>query len=236
MTRLYYWLLFFPDVYCRSIMLPEMNKKLDPGRPPIEWWEYLRWLGIWHLLATTNGHDRRSFWSTNDVDDPRFKGSPFRLNDLMSRTRFEEILEVTSYFNLPYPAFKDDFHPVRQIVKAWNDNMYLIFIAAWIICLDESMSLWTNMWTCPGFVFCPQKPWDTGNEYHTIACGFFFDHLSHGDGRRKKAGKRPRQNGVRIARKDGWATFAHDAAHLECRSGRHSRLWLLRVVGYCRAS
>jgi hypothetical protein len=42
MTKLYYWLLFFPDVYCRSIMLPEMNKKLDPGRPPIEWWEYLR--------------------------------------------------------------------------------------------------------------------------------------------------------------------------------------------------
>jgi hypothetical protein len=55
MTKLDYWLLFFPDVYCRSIMLPEMNKK--PGRRPIEWWEYLRWLGIWHLLATTDGHD-----------------------------------------------------------------------------------------------------------------------------------------------------------------------------------
>jgi hypothetical protein len=47
MTKLDYWLLFFPDFYCRSIMLPEMNKKLDPGRPPIEWWEYLCWLGIW---------------------------------------------------------------------------------------------------------------------------------------------------------------------------------------------
>jgi hypothetical protein len=171
MTKLNYWLLFFPDVYCRSIMLPEMNKKLDPGRPPIEWWEYLCWLSIWHLLATTDGHDRRSFWSTNDGDDPRFKGAPFRLNDLMSRSRFEEILEVTSYFNLPYPAFNDDFHPIRQLLKAWNDNMYLIFIAAWFVCLNESMSLWTNMWTCPGFVFCPLKPWDTGNKYHTIASG-----------------------------------------------------------------
>jgi hypothetical protein len=40
-----------------------------------------------------------------------------------------------------------------------------------VVCLDESMSHWTKMWTCPGFVFCPRKPWDTGNEYHTIACG-----------------------------------------------------------------
>ena len=37
MTKLDYWLLFFPDVYCQSIMLPEMNKKLDPGRPSIKW-------------------------------------------------------------------------------------------------------------------------------------------------------------------------------------------------------
>jgi hypothetical protein len=68
MTKLDYWLLFFPDVYYQSIMWPEMSKKLDPGRPPIEWWEYLCWLGIWHLLATTDGHDRRSFWSMNDGD------------------------------------------------------------------------------------------------------------------------------------------------------------------------
>jgi hypothetical protein len=113
MTKLDYWLLFFPDVDCQTIMLPEMNKKLDLGRLPIEWLEYLRWLDIWHLPATTDGHDRRSFWSTNDGDDPHFKGAPLRLNDLMSMTRFEEILDVTSYFNLPYPAFKDDFHLVR---------------------------------------------------------------------------------------------------------------------------
>jgi hypothetical protein len=96
MTKLDYWLLFFPVVHCQSIMLPEMNRKLDLGRPPIEWWEYLRWMGIRHLLATTNGHDRRSFRSTNDRNGPRFKGAPFRLNDLMSRPRFEEILDVTT--------------------------------------------------------------------------------------------------------------------------------------------
>ena len=193
MTKLEHWMLFFPHDFCKSVMLPEMNKKLDPGRPPIEWWDYLRWLGIWHLLATTDGHDRRSFWSTNESDDRRFKGAPFRLNDLMSRTRFEEILDAITYFNLPYPAFKDDFHPIRQLVKAWNDNMEIIFSSAWIVCLDESMSLWTNMWTCPGWVFCPRKPWDCGNEYHTIACGvcsiIFHMEMMEGKWRPKELGQ-----------------------------------------------
>ena len=35
----------------------------------------------------------------------------------------------------------------------------------------QSMSTWTNMHTCPGFMFVPQKPWPFGNEYHTVCCG-----------------------------------------------------------------
>ncbi len=35
----------------------------------------------------------------------------------------------------------------------------------------ESMSKWMQRYICPGFVFCPRKPWPFGNEYHTIACG-----------------------------------------------------------------
>ena len=45
------------------------------------------------------------------------------------------------------------------------------FQPGWIACLDESMSTWTNKFTCPGFMFVPQKPWPFGNEYHTICCG-----------------------------------------------------------------
>ena len=36
------------------------------------------------------------------------------------------------------------------------------------------MSSLGNMFTCPGFVFCPRKPWETGNDYHTIGCGVTF--------------------------------------------------------------
>jgi len=57
------------------------------------------------------------------------------------------------------------------LIEAWNDNMEEQFEPSWISCLDESMSKWINQYTCPGFVFCPRKPWPFGNEYHTIACG-----------------------------------------------------------------
>ena len=32
------------------------------------------------------------------------------------------------------------------------------------------MSVWTNMWTCPGWMFLPRKPHPMGNEYHSICC------------------------------------------------------------------
>ena len=44
------------------------------------------------------------------------------------------------------------------------------FVPGYVNCLDESMSIWTNKFTCPGFMFVPRKPWPFGNEYHTICC------------------------------------------------------------------
>ena len=57
------------------------------------------------------------------------------------------------------------------MIKYWNMNMAFVFIVSWNICLDESMSIWHNRWTCPGWVFCPRKPHPFGNEYHTACCG-----------------------------------------------------------------
>ena len=120
----------------------------------------MQWLGIWMLLATTDGWERRAFWEIPKADDDtRYDGAPFCLNDIMSRRRFEEILGIHCTYNKEYPAYTDRFHPIRDFVKAWNDNMKTNFSPSWIVCLDESMSLWTNMFTCPGFVFCPRKPW-----------------------------------------------------------------------------
>ena len=46
-----------------------------------------------------------------------------------------------------------------------------VFSCSWVACLDESMSLWLNRWTCPGWIFVPRKPWSMGNEYHSMCCG-----------------------------------------------------------------
>ena len=57
------------------------------------------------------------------------------------------------------------------MISLWNANMAEIFSPGWACCLDESMSIWFNRYTCPGWVFCPRKPHPWGNEYHTIGCG-----------------------------------------------------------------
>ena len=44
------------------------------------------------------------------------------------------------------------------------------FTPSWVCCLDESMSTWTNKYSCPGWMFVPRKPWPFGNEYHTVCC------------------------------------------------------------------
>jgi Transposase IS4 len=42
----------------------------------------------------------------------------------------------------------------------------------WANCLDEFMMNRTNQYSCPGFMFVPQKPHPFGNKWHSIFCGF----------------------------------------------------------------
>ena len=56
------------------------------------------------------------------------------------------------------------------MVEAWGTNMKDNFIPGYMNCLDESMSMWTNKSTCPGFMFIPCKPWPFSNKYHTVCC------------------------------------------------------------------
>ncbi len=55
------------------------------------------------------------------------------------------------------------------MISEWNKNMVEAFFPGLILCLD--MSFWHSHLTCPGWVFCPRKPYPFGNEYHTACCG-----------------------------------------------------------------
>ena len=88
----------------------------------------------------------------------------------MSRKRFEVILKALAITARQPPAFRDRFWEVQEILEAWNANMTEQFTPSWVSCLDESMSTWTNKYSCPRSMFVPRKPWPFGNEYHTVCC------------------------------------------------------------------
>jgi hypothetical protein len=43
------------------------------------------------------------------------------------------------------PPFKHRFHPVNDLIAAFVLRTQSCFGSEWINCLDESMSVWTNM-------------------------------------------------------------------------------------------
>ena len=157
--------IFFPMDFVCNVIIEETNKSLNK---PISFGEFLVWIGLWIMMSTIQGFQRRSYWSTDTIDP--FVNAPFRFNKIMSRTRFEDILQNIKYTSRDPPDYKDPFWEVREMIDAWNRNMENQFIPSWISCLDESMSKWVNAFTCPGFMFVPRKPWPFGNEFHTIAC------------------------------------------------------------------
>lgn len=159
--------LMIPKDFINEVILVETNKKING--PVLMYGEFLVFVGLQFLMATTRCDNRRDFWSLKNIDP--FDGAPHRFGHIMSRRRFEDILQALSYTSSTPPTYKDRFWEVRDWIASWNDNMDMNFVASWISCLDESMSKWLSEYTCPGFIVCPRKPWPLGNEYHTIACG-----------------------------------------------------------------
>jgi hypothetical protein len=75
-TRLQLFELLFPRTFVQEIILPMINKEVKFGGP-VEYWEFLRFVGLWLLLATIQGPSRTDFWSTDRPS--RFYGAPFRI-------------------------------------------------------------------------------------------------------------------------------------------------------------
>jgi len=118
-------------------------------------------------MATIVGFTRRDFFSSREFDEKEAP-CPYCLAKYMTLCRFE-VLTYHLCLSDPNPStYQDKFWEVRA---AWRENMADFFSPVWITCLDESMSIWHSRWTCPGWVFCPRKPHQFGNEYHTICCG-----------------------------------------------------------------
>jgi len=77
----------------------------------ITYGELIRYMGIWFLIATVDGHSKKSFWMDDEDMDRRFEGAPFTLNDIMSESRFDFITKSLIYNMEQKPTYKDPFFP-----------------------------------------------------------------------------------------------------------------------------
>jgi Transposase IS4 len=160
--------ILFPKQFVEDVILVKASQQTKLG--PISYGEFLRFLGVFFLVGTIEGPDRRQFFASEDVNV--FTGAPFRVRAFMSRNRFEDILYSLEYtLRDPPTTYNDRFFYVRDLIDAWNKNMHDCFLPGWVSCLDESMMEWTSQFTCPGFMFVPRKPHPFGNEWHSICCG-----------------------------------------------------------------
>ena len=143
------------------------NKVLD--QQPVTYGELLHRIGLWVLILTVDGSNRRSVWSSKSVNI--YEGAPCWLGMYMSCTHFEEILSSIHYTDESPPILLDVFWEIWCLIVAWNKIVDENFIPSWINASDESMSKWLNEYTSPGVLFVPFKRWKFGNEYHDVGCG-----------------------------------------------------------------
>ena len=134
------FLLMIPKKYFEEVILVETNKVINGEK--LTFGEFLRWIGIWFFLSTLSGFSRSDFWSSKEIRNDC--GAPYRVNCWMSGRRFNDILVALKYTKLQPPPYKDKFWEVRELLRAWKDNMTKIFSPSYICCLDESMSIWYN--------------------------------------------------------------------------------------------
>ncbi len=120
--------------HIKEVILPIINASVSPE---VTYGEFLRYLGLWFLMATTYTSDRRQFWSKEEASP--WSDAPYRFNQYMSHNRFDLITSTLQFTNVPSPVYKDPFYPIQQLIGAWNDNMTEVFCASWISVLDESM-------------------------------------------------------------------------------------------------
>ena len=67
--------MFFFNPYVVGIIIPQTNMHLqEEEHYPVSYAEFLGWLGLWFLMATSNSPECTDFWSMGEVDC--FVGAP----------------------------------------------------------------------------------------------------------------------------------------------------------------
>ena len=99
------FLTLLPWDYFTKVVLPETNKSLTTK---VTVGELLKFIGLWLVMATTEGNKRDDFWSSKPVSI--FEGALYRFNSIMSGRRFNLIVSSLKLTASPPPSFQDRFY------------------------------------------------------------------------------------------------------------------------------
>jgi hypothetical protein len=155
-----------PVNFIEIVVFKQTNINLAKhGHSPMtlqEFWKYLALRIAMSLYSGTPVHD---FWSTTQSFlKPMHNFGQYGI----SKHRFDCL---TSSLTLWSSTNADDqIYQIRELVNAFNHNMSCVFKPSWVLCIDESMSMWSNRQTLPNWVYVQRKPTPTGSEWHDIAC------------------------------------------------------------------
>ena len=100
------------------------------------------------FMATLSGFPRRDYFSVQEINN--IGGGPYRLNCWMSGRHFGATLIDLIYTKKGQPLSRDKFWEGRDVISVWKKNMKDCFSPSYMPCLDESISIWNNKWSCPG--------------------------------------------------------------------------------------
>jgi hypothetical protein len=131
--------------------------------------EFWGFLGIMFIMSLHPGYTRSEFWQNAESTSNSYTVHPPNLRAIMSRNRFNDIMQALRITSVPSPPFVDRFWQIRPLIHAFNNNMNYYFKPSWKVCVDESMVVWTSD-LAPGWIVVKRKPHPFGNEYHTAAC------------------------------------------------------------------
>ena len=129
------------------------------------------------------GFHQDDYWSTKEFDGED-EACPYNFRQYMSKNRFDTINSGLFFTDLPKPTLIDKFWEVRQMIAEWNKNI-AVFSAGWVVCLDESMSIWHNRWHVLAryFVLANRTNMATSITLHVVHCVVFFSSLNSFRGR-----------------------------------------------------
>ena len=87
--------------------MPQMKNYMVWGGQNLTHGQFLVFIGMWLIMATVQGFQRRDFWSNITIDT--FETDPYRFNEIIPQKFYEDILKEITITDEPPPEYKDPF-------------------------------------------------------------------------------------------------------------------------------